>query len=58
MIHYAVNRTLYSYGPGDNEKPRPDIADGEPQISADQKTITVKLKKGSSSISHNTTTGR
>jgi len=46
MIHYAVNRTLYSYGPGDSEKPRPDIADGEPQISADQKTITVKLKKG------------
>ena len=46
MIHYAVNRTLYSYGPGDNEKPRPDIADGEPEISSDQKTITVKLKKG------------
>jgi peptide/nickel transport system substrate-binding protein len=46
MIHYAVNRGLYSYGPGDNEKPRPDIADGEPQISSDQKTITVKLKKG------------
>src|SRR4029450_6175285 len=46
MIHYAVNRTLYSYGPGDNEKPRPDIADGEAQISSDQKTITVKLKKG------------
>ena len=32
--------------PGDKEKPRPDIADGEPQISSDQKTITVKLKKG------------
>jgi peptide/nickel transport system substrate-binding protein len=46
MIHYAVNRTLYSYGPGDLAKPRPDIADGEPQISSDQKTITVKLKKG------------
>ncbi len=44
MIHYAVNRTLYSYGPGDISKPRPDIADGEPQISNDQKTITVKLK--------------
>jgi peptide/nickel transport system substrate-binding protein len=46
MIHYAVNRGLYSYGPGDTEKPRPDIADGEPQISADQKTLTVKLKPG------------
>lgn len=46
MIHYAVNRGLYSYGPGDNERPRPDIADGEPQISGDQKSITVKLKPG------------
>jgi peptide/nickel transport system substrate-binding protein len=46
MIHYAVNRGLYSYGPGDIERARPDIADGEPEISADQKTITVKLKPG------------
>ena len=46
MIHYAVNRGLYSYGPGDTAKPRPDIADGETQISSDQKTITFKLKPG------------
>ncbi len=46
MIHYAVNRGLYSYGPGDNEKPRPDIATGPPELSSDQKTITVHLKKG------------
>jgi peptide/nickel transport system substrate-binding protein len=46
MVHYAVNRTLYSYGPGDNAKPRPDIAEAEPEVSADQKTITVKLKPG------------
>jgi peptide/nickel transport system substrate-binding protein len=46
MVHYAVNRTLYSYGPGDTLKPRADIADGEPQVSTDQKTITVKLKPG------------
>jgi peptide/nickel transport system substrate-binding protein len=46
MIHYAVNRTLYSYGPGDIEKPRPDIAEGPPEVSADQKTVTVKLRKG------------
>jgi peptide/nickel transport system substrate-binding protein len=46
MVHYAVNRTLYSYGPGDTLKPRPDIADGEPEISADQKTVTVHLKHG------------
>ena len=46
MIHYAVNRTLYSYGPGDNEKPRPDIADGEPQISSDQKTHHGQAQEG------------
>jgi peptide/nickel transport system substrate-binding protein len=46
MIHYSVNRTLYSYGPGDISKPRPDIAEAEPEISADQKTLTIKLRKG------------
>jgi peptide/nickel transport system substrate-binding protein len=46
VVHYAVNRTLYSYAPGDNARPRPDIAAGEPQISADNRTITVKLKSG------------
>jgi peptide/nickel transport system substrate-binding protein len=46
MIHYAVNRGLYSYGPGDTAQPRPDIATAEPEISPDQKTITVKLKAG------------
>jgi peptide/nickel transport system substrate-binding protein len=46
MMHYAVNRGLYSFGPGDNARPRPDIADGEPQISQDQKTVTVTLKHG------------
>ena len=46
MVHYAVNRTLYSYGPGDNEKPRADLAVGEPQVSADKKTVTIKLRPG------------
>jgi peptide/nickel transport system substrate-binding protein len=46
MIHYSVNRTLYSYGPGDIDKPRPDIAVGPPEVSADQKTLTVKLRPG------------
>jgi peptide/nickel transport system substrate-binding protein len=46
MVHYAVNRTLYSYAPGDSSRPRPDIAASAPQISADQKTITVALKRG------------
>jgi peptide/nickel transport system substrate-binding protein len=46
MIHYAVNRGLYSFAPGDHTLPRPDIATGPPQISADKKTITVHLKSG------------
>jgi peptide/nickel transport system substrate-binding protein len=46
MIHYSVNRTLYSYGPGDISKPRPDIAEAEPEVSPDQKTLTIKLRKG------------
>src|SRR4051812_6654222 len=46
MVHYAVNRTLYSFKPDDDEKPVPDVADGEPQISKDGKTITVKIKSG------------
>ena len=30
-VHYAVNRPLYSYGPGDDGQPRPDLAAGAPQ---------------------------
>src|SRR3712207_1193680 len=44
MVQYAVNRPLYSFSPDDADKPVPDLADGEPQISEDQKTITVKLR--------------
>jgi peptide/nickel transport system substrate-binding protein len=46
MIHYAVNRGLYSFGAGDNTLPRTDIATGPPQISPDKKSITVHLKSG------------
>jgi peptide/nickel transport system substrate-binding protein len=46
MVHYAVNRTLYSFKPDDAKTPVPDIADGQPEISSDNKTITVRLKKG------------
>jgi peptide/nickel transport system substrate-binding protein len=46
MVQYAVNRTLYSFKPEDSSKPVPDLAEGEPQISSDNKTITVKIKKG------------
>jgi peptide/nickel transport system substrate-binding protein len=46
MVAYAVNRTLYSYLPDDSTNPVPDIAEGPPEISADNKMLTVKLKKG------------
>src|SRR5215217_7457307 len=44
-IMNAVHRGLYAYPPNKNE-PVPDLADGPPDISADGKTVTVKLKKG------------
>ncbi|HEU4975363.1 MAG TPA: ABC transporter substrate-binding protein [Baekduia sp.] len=41
-----TNRPLYSFTPDDAEKPVPDLAESDPQISKDQKTVTVKIKKG------------
>src|SRR3954465_7413100 len=46
MVGYSVNRALYSFKPDNAEKPVPDIAATAPQISADGKTVTVKIKKG------------
>ena len=45
MIDYAVHRPLYSYKPDETVK-TPDLAEGEPEISADKKTVTVHIKKG------------
>jgi peptide/nickel transport system substrate-binding protein len=46
MVLYATNRTLYSFKPTDSLHPVPDLATGEPEISSDNKTITVHIKKG------------
>jgi peptide/nickel transport system substrate-binding protein len=46
QVDGAMGRTLYTIGPSDPTKTIPDIADGAPQISADKKTVTVKLKPG------------
>ena len=46
MVQYVVNRPLYAYEPDDSAKAVPDLADGEPEVSEDGKTITVKLKTG------------
>jgi peptide/nickel transport system substrate-binding protein len=42
----AIHRGLYAYLPGDTTKPVPDLAEGEPEISEDGKTVTVKIKSG------------
>jgi peptide/nickel transport system substrate-binding protein len=44
MVTLATNRPLYSFRPGDALHPVPDLAADQPQISADQKTVTVTLK--------------
>jgi peptide/nickel transport system substrate-binding protein len=46
MVAYSTNRMLYSFKPTDSVKPVPDLATGEPEISSDNKTITVHIKKG------------
>ena len=46
MVHYAVNRTLYSFKPDNPEKPVQDLAAGPPEISSDNKTVTVHIKPG------------
>ena len=43
QVLYSTNRPLYAFAPGD-DKQQPDLADGDPQISEDKKTITVKIK--------------
>jgi peptide/nickel transport system substrate-binding protein len=46
MVAFATNRTLYSFKPNDSVHPVPDLATGPPEISADNKTITVHIKSG------------
>ena len=46
LVQYAVNRPLYSFSPEDDGRPRPDLAESDPQVSADQKTVTVRLMAG------------
>jgi peptide/nickel transport system substrate-binding protein len=46
MVAYSTNRTLYSFKPDNSVTPVPDTATGPPEISSDNKTITVHIKKG------------
>ena len=44
-VVFATQRPLYSNVPNSNE-PSPDMAASKPEVSADNKTITVHLKEG------------
>jgi peptide/nickel transport system substrate-binding protein len=46
MVCYATQRPLYSYKPSDGVTPVPDLAEADPDISPDGKTVTVKIRKG------------
>jgi peptide/nickel transport system substrate-binding protein len=46
QVIYATNRTLYSFEPEDGSNPVPDLAESDPEISEDKKTVTVKIRKG------------
>src|SRR3954465_7829331 len=44
MVVYATQRPLYSFKPDDFKEAVPDLAASQPEISADQKTVTVKIR--------------
>ena len=44
MLSSAVSRQLYTYGPGDDATPTPDLAKEAPEISADRRSVKVDLR--------------
>ncbi len=46
QITGATQKSLYNYKPDDAVTAVPDLAEGDPQISEDGKTVTVKIKSG------------
>jgi peptide/nickel transport system substrate-binding protein len=46
MVSYATQRPLYSWKPDDGQTPVPDLAESDPEISEDGKTVTVKIRDG------------
>src|SRR6478752_3264543 len=46
FICYSTQKPLYSYKPEDSTTMVPDLAEGPPEVSADGKTVTVKIKQG------------
>jgi peptide/nickel transport system substrate-binding protein len=46
VLDYAWQRSLMGWPPDEDEEAQPDLADGEPQISEDGKTVTFTIKDG------------
>jgi peptide/nickel transport system substrate-binding protein len=46
MVSYATQRPLYSWKPDDGQTPVPDLAEAQPQISRDGRTVTVRIRDG------------
>ncbi len=46
MVTYATQRPLYSWAPDDTTTATPDLASAPPVVSADGKTVTVKIRPG------------
>jgi peptide/nickel transport system substrate-binding protein len=45
-VAYVTQRPLYSFKPDNATTPEPDLAEDQPQIADDGKTLTVKIKPG------------
>jgi peptide/nickel transport system substrate-binding protein len=43
-VVYATHRPLYSFKPEDPTRVTPDLAASDPQISPDEKTVTIKIR--------------
>ena len=46
MVGYATQRPLYSWKPDDGQTPVPDLAESDPQVSGDGRTVTVRIREG------------
>jgi peptide/nickel transport system substrate-binding protein len=46
ILDNDLHRTLLRYKPNDTDKPSPDLAESEPTVTDNGKTVTVKIKKG------------
>jgi peptide/nickel transport system substrate-binding protein len=46
LIVYATQRPLVNYKPSDPTHPVPDLAEALPEVSTDNRTVTVKLRAG------------